>query len=132
MVLSVGEGELLPEGDWPEVGGDTGLASPAEGAGEEVGVGVGGGVAVVVEGAGVGAAVGGETGMGVGGAGAGAGVAAPAETCIQGDSSRAVGDDGNGVGGGAGTVRRLRHFSDVMESGCEVKEKNIADAEGLT
>ncbi|KAI3790283.1 hypothetical protein L2E82_03219 [Cichorium intybus] len=78
MVLSVGEGELLPEGDWLEVGGDTGLASPAEGAGEEVGVGVG----VVVEGTGVGAAVGGETGAGVAGAGAGAGVADPAETLM--------------------------------------------------
>ncbi|KAI3524447.1 hypothetical protein L1887_03102 [Cichorium endivia] len=126
MVLSVGEGELLPEGDWLEVGGDAGLASPAEGAGEEVGGGV------VVEGAGVGEAVGGETGAGVAGVGAGAGVADPAETCVQGDSSGAVGDDGNGVGGGAGTVRRLRYFSDVMESGGEVKEKNIADAEGLT
>ncbi|KAI3790285.1 hypothetical protein L2E82_03221 [Cichorium intybus] len=72
MVLSVGERELLPEGDWPEVGGDTGLASP------EVGVGVGVGGAVVVEGAGDGVAVGGETGAGV----AGAGVADPVETLM--------------------------------------------------
>ncbi|KAI3524449.1 hypothetical protein L1887_03104 [Cichorium endivia] len=82
VVLSVGEGTLLPDGDWPEVGGDTGLASPAEGAGEEVGVGVGVGGGVVVEGAGDGVAVGGETGAGVAGAGAGAGVAVPAETLM--------------------------------------------------
>ena len=80
MVVSVGEGALLPEGDWPKVGGDTGLASSEEGAGEEVG----GGVVVEGAGVGVGVAVGGETGVGMTGAGVGdgAGVADAAETLM--------------------------------------------------
>ncbi|KAL4589786.1 hypothetical protein LXL04_002696 [Taraxacum kok-saghyz] len=69
VVLSVGEGPLLPDGDWPEVGGDTGLTSPEEGAGEKLGGGVG-------------VAVGGDTGTGVVAAGAGAGVAEAAETLM--------------------------------------------------
>ncbi|KAL4589792.1 hypothetical protein LXL04_002702 [Taraxacum kok-saghyz] len=52
--------------------------------------------------------------------------------CVQGESNGAGGDDGDGVGGGARAVRRLRHFCDIMKSGGEVEEQNIADPEGLT